>query len=137
MKVVQQIIEEKDQKKKRKRKKGGFISDIVPNTVSNPIQRVEYEESSGEMKIYVNFPGVKRYFTSDLKEIESREDSRAILAELVGEAFCKVLARKKLKTSGTFGGSEGQIDAFNSEVNNMQKKYLDRIHEVIFDWKFK
>jgi len=136
VKVVQQIIEEeKDPKKKRKRKRGGFISDIVPNTVSNPIQRVEYEESSGEMKIYVNFPGVKRYFTSDLKEIETREDSRAILAELVGEAFCKVLARKKLETSGTFGGAESQIDAFSSEVNNMQKKYLDRIHEVVLAWK--
>lgn len=134
VKVVQPI-EEKVPKKKRKKKKGGFISDIVPNMVSNPIQRVEYEESSGEMKIYVNFPGVKRYFASDLKEIESREDSRAILAELVGEAFCKILARKKLETSGTFGGLEGQIDAFNSEVNNMQKKYLDKIHEVILNWK--
>jgi len=134
VKVVQQI-EERDSKKKRKRKRGGFISDIVPNTISNPIQRVEYEESSGEMKIYVKFPGVNRYFTSDLKEIESREDSRAILAELVGEAFCKVLARKKLETSGTFGGPESQIDAFNSEVNNMQKKYLDRIHELILSWR--
>ncbi|PIT95021.1 hypothetical protein COT96_02160 [Candidatus Falkowbacteria bacterium CG10_big_fil_rev_8_21_14_0_10_38_22] len=87
------------------------------------------------MKIYVKFPGVQRYFASDLKEIESREDSRAILAELVGEAFCKVLARKKIETSGTFGGQEGQIDAFNSEVNNMQRKYLDRIHELILNWR--
>ena len=134
VKVVQPI-EEKEPKKKRKRKKGGFISDIVPNTISNPIQRVEYEENSGEMKIYVKFPGVQRYFASDLKEIESREDSRAILAELVGEAFCKVLARKKIETSGTFGGQEGQIDAFNSEVNNMQRKYLDRIHELILNWR--
>jgi len=92
VKVVQPT-EEKSPKKKRKRKKGGFISDIVPNTISNPIQRVEYEESSGEMKIYVKFPGVQRYLTSDLKEIE-----------------------------------------LNSEVNNMQKKYLDRIHELILNW---
>jgi len=134
VKVAQQI-EEKISKKKNKKKKGGFISDIVPNTISNPIQRVEYEENSGEMKIYVKFPGVQRYLTSDLKEIESREDSRAILAELVGEAFCKVLARKKLEISGTFGGTEGQIDAFNSEVNNMQKKYLDRIHELVLNWR--
>ncbi len=134
VKVVQPI-EEKEPKKKRKRKKGGFISDIVPNTISNPIQRVEYEENSGEMKIYIKFPSVQRYLTSDLKEIEFREDSRTILAELVGEAFCKVLARRKLETSGTFGGTEGQIDAFNSEVNNMQKKYLDRIHELILSWK--
>lgn len=130
---VVQSIEEKGPKKKGKRKRGGFISDIIPNTILNPIQRVEYEKSSGEMKIYVKFPGVQRYLTSDLKEIEYREDSRAILAELVGEAFCKLLARKKLETGGMFGGPEagGQIDAFNSEVNNMQKKYLDKIHEVV------
>lgn len=85
------------------------------------------------MKIYIKFPGVQRYLTSDLKEIESREDSRAILAELIGEAFCKVLARKKLEKNEIFGDS--QIDAFNSEVNNMQKKYLDKIHELILSWE--
>ncbi|KKQ90062.1 MAG: hypothetical protein UT11_C0013G0006 [Berkelbacteria bacterium GW2011_GWA2_38_9] len=134
VKVVQKI-EEKIPDSFKKKKKGGFISNIVSNITSNPIQRVEYEEGRGEMKIYTQFPGIQRYLTSDLKEIEDREDSRAILAELVGEAFCKVLARKKIETSGSIGGAEGQIDALLSEVNNMQKKYLDKIHESISSYK--
>lgn len=135
LKVVGQKTEEISSKKK-KRKRGGFISNIITNIISNPIQRVEYGENSGEIKIYVKFPGIGRYLTSDLKEVETREDSRAILAELIGEAFCKVLARKKIETGVAFGGSEGQIDTFNSEVNNMQKKYLDKIHEIILNWRF-
>lgn len=121
---------------KRGKRKGGFISDITQSEISNPIQRVEYEGKSGIIKIYIKFPGVARYFSSGLKEIEDREESRVILAELVGEAFCKILARRKLETGGISTNPEAQIDAFNSEVNNMQKKYLDKIHEVILNWKF-
>ena len=122
--------------KKKKRRRGGFISDIVLSEISNPIQRVEYKKETGVIKIYVNFPGVNRYFPRGSKEIEQNEKSKVMLAELIGEAFCKVLARKKLETSGMVS-PEGQIDAFNSEVNNFQRKYLDKIHEIILNWKFK
>ena len=122
---------------KRRERKGGFISDIIPSEISNPIQRVEYEKESGLIKVYVKFPGVTRYFPLGFKGIEQKEESKAILAELIGEAFCKVLARRKLETGGMSIASEGQIDAFNSEVNDFQKKYLDKIHEIILNWRFK
>lgn len=125
--------------KEKKRKKGGVISNIVPNQISNPIQRVEYVEKSGEIKIYVRFPGVERYLTPSFKEIESREDSRAMFAELIGEAFCKTLAVKKLQTGAipTYNDPERDISAFNSEINNIQKKYLYKIHEIILHRKFR
>jgi len=124
--------------KRKKRKKGGFITKIEEEYTSNPIQRVEYEEGTGTIKIYVKFPGVVRYFSSGLKEIEQKGESRVMLAELVGETFCKVLARRKLEEGGITGApQEAQIDAFNSEVNNFQKKYLDKIHEIILHWKLR
>jgi hypothetical protein len=122
--------------KRKKGKKGGFIQKIEEEYTSDPTQRVMYEK--GIINIYVKFPGVVRYFPSGLKEIEQRGESRVMLAELVGESFCKVLAGKKLEEIGGIpGGPEAQIAAFNSEVNKFQKKYLDKIHEIIFNWKFK
>jgi len=136
IKVVPQI-EKKELKKMHKRKKGGFISDIISDSTPNPIQRVQYIKERGEIKIFIQFPSVQRYLSADLKEIESREDSRAILAELIGEAFCRVLAKEKLNTGAIIigPGLEGQIDAFNTEVSNMQKKYLDKIHALILNQK--
>ena len=109
---------------------------IEEEYTSDPTQRVMYEK--GIINIYVKFPGVVRYFPSGLKEIEQRGESRVMLAELVGESFCKVLAGKKLEEIGGIpGGPEAQIAAFNSEVNKFQKKYLDKIHEIILNWEFK
>ncbi|GAH66225.1 unnamed protein product, partial [marine sediment metagenome] len=77
---------------RKKGKKGGFISDIKEKYESNPTQRVMYEK--GIINIYVKFPGVIRYFSSGLKEIEQRGESRVMLAELIGETFCKTLANR-------------------------------------------
>ena len=121
----------------RGKNKKGFITDIKEDYISNPIQRVQYEESTGIIKIYVKFPGVERYFSSGLKEVEQSGESRVMLAELVGETFCKVLAIRKVEQGGITGSQqEAQIYAFNSEVNNFQKKYLDKIHELILNWNF-
>jgi hypothetical protein len=133
VKVVIQTKEGNREKIKKKKRKGGFISDIVPSTLSDPIQRAEYNKISGEIKIYVKFPGVERYLSSDMAEIESSQESRVMLAEIIGEAFCKTLARKKLDVVATFGGTEGRIDAFNNEVNNIQKKYMGKIHDLIYN----
>lgn len=124
-----------EQKKRPQRKKGGFISDILPDEVPDPIQRVEYVEDTGEIKIKIKFPGVTRYLSSGLAGVET-EQGKVFLAELVGEAFCKQLARRKLEggEASPFRGAE--VDFFNSTVNSLQKKYLDKIHEVIAGWKF-
>jgi hypothetical protein len=110
----------------------GFISDISPDDVADPIQRVQYVEDTGEIKIYINFPGVGRYLRSGLEGAET-EQGKVFLAELVGEAFCRQLATIKLRKGEAppFPGVEAEIGFFNSTVNELQKKYLDRIHEVI------
>jgi len=116
-------------------RKGGFISDILPDEVADPIQRVEYVKDTGEIKIKINFPGVARYLSSGLGGVET-EQGRVFLAELVGEAFCRQLAVIKLERgeASPFPGAE--IDFFNSTVNELQRRYLDKIHEVIAGWKF-
>jgi hypothetical protein len=31
---------------------------------------------------------------------------------------------------------DGKLEAFNTAINDLQKKYLHKIHEVISEWKF-
>jgi len=131
-------VAEEGKKRKGKKPTGrrhGFISAILPDEITNPIQRVEYVDNTGEIKIKIKFPGVARYLGSGLVGIET-DQGKVFLAELVGEAFCKKLATEKLERgeSSPFPGAE--IDFFNSTVNILQKKYLDKIHEVIAGWEF-
>jgi len=108
----------------------GFISGILPDEVADPIQRVEYVKDTGEIKIKIRFPGVARYLRSGLEGGET-EQGKVFLAELVGEAFCRQLAVIKLERGETSPFPGAEIDFFNSTVNNLQKKYLDRIHEAV------
>jgi len=128
-------VQGKKKKGKPRGRKGGFISDILSDEVSDPIQRVEYIKDTGEIKIKINFPGVARYLGSSLGGVET-EQGRVFLAELVGEAFCRQLAVIKLERGETSPFPGAEIDFFNSTVNELQRKYLDKIHEVIAGWKF-
>ncbi|MFZ3063420.1 MAG: hypothetical protein WA148_06745, partial [Actinomycetota bacterium] len=129
-----------EQKKRRKGelkgRKGGFISEILPDETANPIQRVEYKSNVGQIRIYVNFPAVAKYLGASLKGVET-EQGRVVLAELVGEAFCRELATRNLETGKYPRFPGGEIDTFNSAVNDLQKKYLHKIHDVITGWKFR
>jgi hypothetical protein len=55
------------------------------------------------------------------------------LAELVGEAFCRELARLKIENNPAPPGAE--IDAFNAEMNKLQSKALLPIQKFVFNRK--
>lgn len=117
-------------------RKGGFISKIEPDETTDPIQRVEYKRELGEIRIYIKFPSVGKYLGPGLKGADTNE-GKVILAELVGEAFFKELARRNLE-SGKYPIVPGaEVDTFNSAINELQKKYLAEIYEAIMHWKFK
>jgi hypothetical protein len=114
-------------------KKGGFISDIQPDELDNPPQRVVYRD--GVIRIYVRFPSTVRFITSGLVGVEKAE-GRMLLAELVGDSFCKELARKGIEGGKYPKIPGGEIDSFNTALNELQKKYLHEIQQIIFAWKF-
>lgn len=120
------------EEKKRTVRKGGFISDITTDELLDPPQRVVY--INGTIKIYVNFPSVINYIKSGLKGVEKPE-GRILLAEVVGEAFCKQMAIECLEKGKRLKIQGAEIDSFNSTVNEFQKKYLQKIQEIIFAWK--
>lgn len=106
--------------------KGGFFSDIVPDESENPTQRVKYEADTGKVLIYIRFPVVAKYLGPGLKGSESAEGG-AMLAELVGEAFCRAMAWKAIEAGKYFT----EIDGFNTAVNEQQRKYLHQIHAIV------
>ncbi len=127
----------------KKRKKGqitgrkrGFVSDIIPDELNNPSQRVEYIENEEIIKIYIKFPSVANFIKSGLEGVETPQ-GKLLLAELVGDAFCKALARKGIESGKYVIPPGGEIDAFNNTLNELQKKYLHLIQDLIFAWEFK
>jgi len=140
VKVVEpKTVEEKEEREKKK-KKGGLFSEINPDPTSDPTQRAQYIRDTGEIKIYINFPGIKEYLGSRLKGIETRE-GKVILAELIGEIFCRTMAQQKIERGQapypSGAGPDAEIPAFLATVNELQKKYLDKIHRVALNYKFK
>lgn len=136
VKVVEsRAIEEKEEKEKKK-KKGGLFSEIKPDPISNPPQRSQYIKETGEIKIFINFPGVREYLGPRFKGVETKE-GKVMMAELVGEVFCRAMAEKGMD-EGKFSRPPGnEIGAFITTVSDLQKKYLDKIHKVVSNYKFK
>jgi hypothetical protein len=121
-------------------RKVGFISDIKPDNDSlktGENQRVFYEKGTGVIWINVRFPSVTKFIKSGFEGAEIPE-GKVLIAELVGEAFCKELARQGMEQGKYLKvpTPEGEIEAFNIAVNELQKKYLHKIQEIIFAWKF-
>lgn len=119
----------------RKQRKGGFISDIKPDEYSlktGENQRVVYE--SGIIWINIKFPSISKYIRSGFEGIAEPE-SKILMAELVGEAFCRRLVEEGLGVKYTMvPGSE--IGSYNTAYYELQKKHLYRIQEIILNWKF-
>ena len=125
------IIKNRHRKKKRRLRgrKGGLFSSIEPDISVKPTQRVFYDREAGVIRVYVTFPGVSTYLGPGLEGLE-RPEGRVLLAELVGEAFCREVARKLVET-GKYSSIPGaEIDNFNSVVNELQRKYFGIIHEI-------
>jgi len=127
---VDVIPEEKEGKKKKKLEipKGGFFSEITPDLERDPNQRVAYE--SGKIKIFVMFPMIQQYLDEKLEP--KRDEGKVILAELIGEAFCKVVARERVDR-GNPPIITSEIDAFNIAMNAVQKEYLHQIHKILVE----
>ncbi len=114
-------------------RKGGFISDIKPDNQTGPFQRVIYRD--GIIYVFVKFPSVSKFLGAGFEGVETPE-GRMLLAELVGEAFCRQLARQGLEQEKYANIPGGEIESYNTAINELQKKYLHKIQDIVFNWKF-
>lgn len=122
--------------RKKPKVKGGFFRGIEADRGANPSQRVRYDEKSGIIWIYVKFPGVNSYLEENLDFKDEAEASRAMYAELVGEAFCRFIARNYIEQQKVLLLPGGEIEAVTIAMSMAQKEYLYKIHDAVLKQKF-
>lgn len=117
---------------KRKKRLGGtnkgLFREIEFDPTSNPIQRVSFSE--GTIRVFLKFPPIAHYLKAGGQGMDSPQGS-LMLAELVAEGFCRELARRRLNSGLAPYVEGGEIDAFNSEVNQLMRRHLGAIHEAL------
>lgn len=120
-------------RRKKPKAKGGFFRGIKADRGVNPSQRVRYDESSGIIWIYVKFPGISKYFKDNLNF--EGDGPRAMYAELIGEAFCRFIARDYIEKGEVPRILGGEIEAVTIAMNQAQAEYLHQIHEAVLRQK--
>lgn len=119
--------------RKKPKAKGGFFRGIEADRGTNPSQRVRYDESSGIIWVYVKFPGISEYFEDNLNF--TSEISRPMYAELIGEAFCRFIARDYIEKGEVPKIPGGEVEAVTIAMNKAQAEYLHQIHDAVFRHK--
>ena len=105
----------------------GIVREIEYDDASDPQQRVQF--SDGVIRIFQHFPGVSQY----LPHAVDTTEGKAVLAELVLEAFCRQVARARLDRGDIVYVPGAEIDAFNAEVNRLMKKSMLLVHNLTID----
>lgn len=115
----------KKKKRKKKRRTGGLFSKILPAKDEDPIQRFQYLEG-GIIKIFVKFPGIEKYLGPNFENVESPE-GKAILSDVVIEAFCRHLAMQR---AGKYFDEE--IDPLLHDMDRLRGKASRIVYDIIF-----
>lgn len=108
---------------------GGLFKSIeFDERTPNPIQRVSLSQE--KINVYLNFAPTMNYLGPGGEGMDTEQGS-LMLAELVSEAFCTEVARRRCQGEIIPISLGGEIDAYSSEINKMRKKYLKYVHKVI------
>lgn len=111
--------------------KGGFFREIRADLRNDPNQRVRYDK--GTIWIFINFPVVTKYLDETLNPKTS--EAKTMLAELVGEAFCRFVASEEIERGKRVVLPGREIDAFRLAMDDLQKKFLHLVHQAIITYK--
>lgn len=123
-------------RRKKIKAKGGFFRRIEADRRVNPSQRVRYDEENGIIWIYVKFPGVSKYLEDNLSFRRSEGSApMPMYAELVGEAFCRFIARDYVEQGKVPHLPGGEIEAVTIAMNMAQAEYLHQIHDAVLKQK--
>jgi histidine kinase/DNA gyrase B/HSP90-like ATPase len=107
----------------------GTIKDIRFNDQKeNPPQRFIFDESTGDIIVFVNEPSIRRYLRS--KDDRDGPVGRALAADLIVHAFCRYLASKKTELFYASGDLGDPVSTVLREYDKLVKQYGGKIHAV-------
>jgi hypothetical protein len=105
---------------------GGMFDRIeFDDRTPSPIQRVTIRD--GVTTVFLNFGPTAQYLGPGGEGMDTEKGS-LMLAELISEAFCTELARRRVEAGIVPIIAGGEIDAYASEVSKLMKKYLKAVH---------
>jgi hypothetical protein len=116
------------------RKKGGLFRDFEFSPIADPHQRVKFERASGKIIIATRAPSVTIYFGPNGEQQEEGH-CQVMLAELVVEAVCREIARRKIE-SGREPYLGEAAEAMNVVHNRLINKYAEKIHQLLVEKKY-
>lgn len=120
--------ERRGRKKKTRNDRVGPFKGIDFSADPNPLLPVEYHRESGMIRIYVRFPFVKLYIGDGGSGLE-RPESKTMFADLVGEAFCRHVARTSIERGKLEVLRGYEIDGYEKAFNDQRLVVMRRIHE--------
>jgi hypothetical protein len=126
-------VGEKGKKKQKgknppKERGGGLFKDLIFDSVENdPIQRVYFNRNNGEIRIYINYPGIAPYLGINGEGSESQQGS-ILLSELIAEAFCKETARRKVERESF--NPAGNLDKYLQLYNMHMKMCIPIVQSI-------
>jgi hypothetical protein len=135
------VRDEEEQKEERKKRKNlsnakkGSITGFDYDSQPTPLQRSFHDATTGKIIIYTQFPGVSKYIGESLENLET-DVGRMLLCEITCEAMFRKLAKARMKKGDVALFGESDADAYQNEVNELQKRYLDNVYSLVMNWEF-
>jgi len=106
----------------------GMFKDISYDPDADPHQRVRYESVTGTIIIATMAPSVKLYLNPNGLEGLEEPQNQVMTAELVTQAVCRELAKRKFEVDPGVGEAE---ETLNAIYNKLVDQYAHVIHSIL------
>jgi len=130
IKVVAAIRKKEKHKERKGGAKEGLFNDIQYDSTLGPKVRYYFDREAKLIKISSKHPSVEAYLGPN-GEGQDELHCQVLIAELVTDAVCRELARKKADTGRLSILSEHVMDAQNREHNRLINEYAHIIHQCL------
>jgi len=131
VKVVSKI-ERKSSGKRKRTSKSGLFSEIKYDSSLDERIRHYFDRENGIIKISSNAPSVKKYLGPN-GEGQDELHCQVFIAELVSDAVCRELARRKAELNRLPTLAEDITTAISKEIDSLVFKYSHTIHTLLVD----
>lgn len=109
-------------------KKRGLFRGVKPDPNADPRQRVYVRDHI--IWIATKAPTIARYIGPALEGARDTPEGQVMLAELVAEAFCRDIARRRVERGRFVFPTGGEAEAREREARRLHNQYALRIHEL-------
>jgi hypothetical protein len=132
--ILIKVISRRKPVEPHEQRKSGLFRSFEFSPIADPHQRVKFERANGKIIIATQAPSVAIYFGPN-GEGQEEGYCQVMLAELVVEAVCREIARRKIE-SGKEPFLGEASEAMNVVHNRLINKYAEKIHHLLVEKQY-